>query len=439
MDTFEGTFDAMVLPEYRYPHSAPNAPVILYQGPIKLHSGRTVEGSGTLQLRWMPSTGIQLEARVLSGDGPEPGETVKVTLGDVQADALVHSIDLASNEIEAFVSVASRGSGDELTSVDFQIVNFVDFITPTFRIPLPHGFTTQGVELLTSDWRILIVVAETSNNTFKNLALSGGYAFTHVGRLERVDKKTFSAADADIVLDSVSALLSFARGAACSSPIRCGLDSDGQAVWERWSSPIVDPWRGRDTWFDEHHGHVLGELFPQFLRLYTDPNLRDPLKLALHWFQKSNTRAGGMEGAIILGLTALELLGALVVVDITGRLTPAKYDRLSAAAKLSNLLAALNISAAFPDRVQDLAAFADVQRWPDAATALAEIRHGYVHSNPRRRATVLSASNRATFGAWQLSLWYQELALLRLLNFRGEYRNRMTAEWVGQVERVPWA
>src|SRR5436309_15656712 len=32
-------------------------------------------------------------------------------------------------------------------------------------------------------------------------------------------------------------------------------------------------------------------------------------------YQNSNIRAGGMEGAIILGLTALDLLGAMVVVD----------------------------------------------------------------------------------------------------------------------------
>ena len=40
----------------------------------------------------------------------------------------------------------------------------------------------------------------------------------------------------------------------------------------------------------------------------------------------------------------------------------------------------------------------------------------------------------AASDAWQLSLWYQELALLRLLGHRGSYRNRTTAKRVGQVE-----
>ena len=41
-------------------------------------------------------------------------------------------------------------------------------------------------------------------------------------------------------------------------------------------------------------------------------------------------------------------------------------------------------------------------------------------------------------GAWQVSLWYQELALLYLLDHNGEYRNRMSAEAVGEVHTLQW-
>jgi hypothetical protein len=73
------------------------------------------------------------------------------------------------------------------------------------------------------------------------------------------------------------------------------------------------------------------------------------------------------------------------------------------------------------------------------APQLTEIRHGYVHAKRRRRKIVLSAPNLAIFQAWQLSLWYQELALLYFLGHRGEYRNRVTAECLGIAETVPWA
>lgn len=52
---------------------------------------------------------------------------------------------------------------------------------------------------------------------------------------------------------------------------------------------------------------------------------------------------------------------------------------------------------------------------------------------------MFSAPGHSLFQAWQLSLWYQELALLYLFDHQGEHRNRITAEWLGQVEKVPWA
>jgi hypothetical protein len=104
-----------------------------------------------------------------------------------------------------------------------------------------------------------------------------------------------------------------------------------------------------------------------------------------------------MEGAIILGLTSLDLLGALVVVDKTGRMGASKYDNLKAAEKLRRLLAVLKADPVFPARSANLAAFGAKQGWTDSAEALAEIRHGYVHANPKRRKVVLSASNLATF------------------------------------------
>ena len=88
-------------------------------------------------------------------------------------------------------------------------------------------------------------------------------------------------------------------------------------------------------------------------------------------------RAGGMEGAIILGLTSLDLLGAMVVVDRASVMSASKYDDLKAAGKLTKLLETIKVPPAIPARLSNLTAFAAANRWPDAATALAEIRHGW--------------------------------------------------------------
>ena len=145
-----------------------------------------------------------------------------------------------------------------------------------------------------------------------------------------------------------------------------------------------------------------------------------------------------MEGAFVLGVTNLDLLAALVVVDKLKNRSASKFDGLKAREKLIALLQSLGVGLSVPPGYADLAGFAAGNAWPDAAWTLTEMRHGYVHANPRRRKVVLSALNRATFEAWQLSLWYQELALLYLLDHSGEYQNRVTAESRGDVETVPW-
>lgn len=125
----------------------------------------------------------------------------------------------------------------------------------------------------------------------------------------------------------------------------------------------------------------------------------------------------------------------MVVVDRSGVMGASKYDKLTAADKLAKLFEAMQVSPAIPAKYTNIAGFAASRGWPDAPTALAEIRHGYVHANAKRRKIVLSAPNLATFEAWQLSMWYQELGLLFFLNHNGQYRNRVTASGPAKSKR----
>ena len=431
-----------------HPHTAANEPVTLLNGPVRMRTAvnQEAEGTGALVLRWLPSTGLGLEAELSSVGWNllHPGARVKAVIAGETVETLVDSTSfgvkdgVSFSRVSGSVSTFVRGSGENLAHLGFQVVNFSDFITPGPKPALEFGYPPRVAELQWDGWRIFLSAVENSRDIFKSFKETGGYVFTHMGRLDRADGSHFSAQDAEGVLGALGRFLGFARGAASNLAIRWGVDRDGTTVWERWCSPVVDPWKGRDNWFDEHHGNLLSEIFPAFAAAYAKPELWEALSLALHWYQKSNTRAGGMEGAIILGLTSLDLLGALVVVDKTGTIGASKYDNLKAAEKLRRLLAVIKAAPVFPTRSANLAAFAAKQGWMDSAEALAEIRHGYVHANPKRRTVVLSASNLATFEAWQLSLWYQELALLYLLDHDGEYRNRMVPEAVGGVDKVPW-
>ena len=433
----------------QYPQRDVNEPVLLHEGRFRVRSGdQCAKASGSARLRWMPSPGIEFDIEADEPVGLDLDSLAVELPGFTTTNVVAYSTG-APGSIRAFAAAMEWGSERRLLSVGFQIVNFPDVITPgPSAVPgdptaIAGDFgTIQTVALNHDGWQIRIVAVPESGDRREQLKATGGYAFTHVGQLTRVDDSAFSVEQAKDILESLRQFLSFARGAACALPIHWGRGEDDEIVWRRFQSPIVDPWqRSHLSWLGEglHTGEILAELFDSFCGIHTDPRLREPLVVALHWYRHCNTTSSGLEGSLVLGMAALDLLGALIVVDPNGSMSAGRYDGLPGAVKLRTLLKALKLQPDIPQRYEALSRFAKNNNW-DSCQALAELRNGFVHAKEERRRIVFGSDGKAaTPGALQLSLWYQGLALLRLLEYRGSYFNRTTATWVGQVEPVPWS
>ena len=433
----------------QYPQGNVNEPVLLHEGGFRVRSGdQCIEASGSARLRWLPSPGIEFDIETDEPVGLAL-ESMTVELPGFATKNVFACSTAAPGLIRASAAEMEWGGNRRLLSVGFQIVNCPDFITPgPAAVPgdptvVGTGYgTIQTVGLHHDGWQIRIVAVPESGDRYKELKATGGYALTHVGQLTRADGSAFYVEEAREILESLRVFLSFARGAACALPIQWGRGEDYEIVWRRFGSPIVDGWeRAYLSWFDEHHGSILAELFDEFCRVHMDERFGQSLVMAVHWYRHCNTRSSGMEGSIVLGMASLELLGALIVVDRNGSMTAKQYDDLRPAAeKLRKLLAALNVQADIPRRYEALTRFAKKHGSSNSCQALAKLRNGFVHAKEKNRRMLFGSDGKAaTFDAWQLSLWYQELALLHLLRHRGSYRNRTTATWVGQVEPVPWS
>ena len=439
----------------QFPQKDVNETVLLHEGRFRVRAGdRCIESSGSAHLRWLPSPGIEFDIETDEPVGIDL-DSLTVELPGFRTKKVVAlsthwgSTPSGRTSIRAYAGEMEWGGRQSLLSAGFQIVNFPDVITPgPSAVPgdptaIAGDFgTIQTVALNHDGWQFRIVAVPESGDRCEQLKATGGYAFTHVGQLTRVDDSAFSVEQAKDILESLRQFLWFARGAACALPIHWGRGEDDEIVWRRFQSPIVDPWPRSDlSWIGEglHTGEILAALFDPFCGIHKDRKLREPLGVALHWYRHCNTQSSGPEGSLVLGMAALDLLGALIVVHRNGSMSAGRYDGLPGAVKLRKLLEALKLQPDIPQRYEALSRFAKNNNW-DSCQALAELRNGFVHAKEERRKIVFGSDGKAaTPGALQLTLWYQGLALLRLLEYRGSYFNRTTATWVGQVEPVPWS
>jgi hypothetical protein len=284
-------------------------------------------------------------------------------------------------------------------------------------------------------WRVAVDSTKHSGFLDRRLETTGGFGITitHVGRLERIDRAAFSADDATDILDKLSYFFSFARGAwsCCVMPV--GFNDGGQRRWAEWSAPHVSPAAAVFSWFSTAHPATLAELFPGFLRRSSDGHWWAVLRSVLSWYLQCNSAQGPLESAIVLQQCALELLAQTMFVE-EGRCLEQGFRKMPASGRIRLMLKELGVPIALPTERRELLELSWKRNWADGPHAITDMRNAIVH--PKEGEPIPFG---ATVDAWRLGMWYLELVLLWLFDFRGEYKSRLSEDiWPGQVERVPW-
>lgn len=331
-----------------------------------------------------------------------------------------------------------NGVGDESTQmplVMFHLFNFVDLFG-TRRSTEQSGSTKHAIEhvdLICDEWNVELKSLLSTRENIKSLKEEGGYRITHIGGIKKADGTLFSGKDAQECLSALRFFLSFAKGGWCEPICSIGFDASGNRVWESWSSPR-EPWHVPLSWFDRHNGSQLATLFPDFMKRWKDDDWREALREVIYWYLNANHSPRGIDAGIILTQAAIERLSYEYAVT-NRRLIEAKgFKDLRASDKFRLLFSSLDIPIDVTTNVPEIKKLAKQFNWLDAPHAMTEVRNSLVHPEHKQRGQFDSA----LFEAWNLGLWYLELALLRICGYSGTYSNRLVATRVGQIEDVPW-
>lgn len=214
-----------------------------------------------------------------------------------------------------------------------------------------------------------------------------------------------------------------------------GFDANTCALWSRWAAPHTDPLPDHHwQWFDNAYGaEQLSTLLPLFWQRYSDSLWRRPLQLAIRYYSDAAVM-GTLQRNVILAQVGLESLAYAHLVKSTQQLQPKDFEP-PVSNHIRDFLCDVCIPTTIPRTFYGLRRVRANAPW-DGPAAIAWLRNDIVHAN-RHRVDVRRW--RVWYQGWQLALWYLELAVLAVVEYKGYYRNRLSDEThTGAVEPVPW-
>lgn len=438
-----------------YVTPAPNTPLTLFEGHLRLlQSGQVYDAPGSIAWEWLPRPGIRFKLSPLA-DIPELAEATLVVPGlDLSCDVSLTVVreDTAGNACEGLLiapvsmpvrALARAGSEATLEQVTFHLPNF--FIQAQVHQGGDAETQTDCLHLRSDAWDVVLGQVENAPALIGSLRDQGGFALTHTGWLKQADGEPFDSRQAEDALDALHYFLSCVRGLWCGPILAVG-QTDGANVWHRWFQSNLSSWRAVETWFPRYDAldglAELDQAFSGFMARWSDELWQNPIRHAIHWYVEANLGAGGIEGAIVLTQTALELLSWVYQVEdpATRAFHAADFTRLNAAERIQRFLEKLCMPIGIPIGLDRLHGAADEIEAIGGPETLVRLRNGIIHPSRSKRALLSRTPLQARLEAWHLGLWYLEMALLHLLGYDGSYYQRFLSGYPDQVRRqVPWA
>ncbi len=323
----------------------------------------------------------------------------------------------------------------QISMIIFHLFDFKDRFGTTHKIIRSENsaYSLGITELESEKWKVEL--HEIKKPDEENRKRKRDPVMTHVCCLTRIDSAEFGGNSARQMLLNLKEFFTFSQGSFCSPVMPVGFDKTEKKVWALGTSPHY-PIKNSMSWFDPHHSNQLAKLFPNFLSKLDDERWRNTLHSVIYWYVRSNNTSGsGIDSGIILSQVAIEKLAYEYAVNQRKLIEPNGFKDLKASDKYRLLFASLDIPTSIPPNLVRIQKIAKKFKYIDSPHFLTEIRNAIVHPEHKRHDDF----SGLYYDAWRLGMWYLELAILRLCDYKDTYANRLPDEhWVGQVEEVPW-
>lgn len=445
-------FDSVGLatePVYTTPE--PDTSVELYGGLITLGEGKKqIQGKGKVCLYWTPKPHIGFEVNFerRPGDALRPAPDFPVHLDDL---GITIPAEVSTYEFRDGGRARGRvedgfrlGDDVEARRVLFHVTNFPPITAKFIHLNFPNGrmrCSWPGRTILEADgWKITLDAVEGSDRLKRRVAEVGGHAITHVALVERTDGRGIRPAEAEDFSNLLDHFLSFARGAWTSLQLAVGLDDAGNRLWRIWDTGRTTPGYALRSWLYDLFPGGLPGLFRTYAARWCDPLWRNPLSQATLHYVEAMVAPSGMEISSANTQMGIELLAWMWAVEHKKAVSRTRFDkRMNAAARIRWMVKDCGLDAAIPQSLKKLTHLAKAEGWEDGPDAITKIRNKLEHPKRDNIEALHAMPKNARSQAWALGLQYLDLAFLRVLEYQGNYSNKVY--WGPEpvfLPRVPW-
>lgn len=430
----------------------PNQIIEIFDGDYVIEwETHKIDINGKIQFEWFPNMGTYFygtpksDAKTLQEisngkikivvDGLEFGQGFILTtnFGDFEKKLNIKGT-ISNKSVLGDRSIA-------VETVSFSIPNLREFhggLTKKLKDDKISSYRNRIV-FKTDNYEILIDKQSDYKKLKEKLTVKGGYIIQYSGKITRTGKPLLFN-DLHELLHCFDNFLWFLNGRRSSAIFLQGV-SDDQVIWTDYTHYTTDIYKAVQSWPSTGPKAEFETIWDKFYQLWKTEDNKNFISSAIHWYVEANGHTGYSEGSLILAQTALELIYNWWIVEEKKLIAGKDAESISASNKIRLILSQLNIPYQIPSSLNDLNSYADEsQEIIDGPEAIVQIRNAIVHSQIEKRKKLTSIGTMAKYQALQLSIWYIELAMLKILEYDGKYFNRCAkAVWASEAEEfVPW-
>lgn len=416
----------------------PNQAIPIYDGEFVLElNTKQIVMDGKLEFRWFPSPSVVFMGNShtdipIIHDFFESNEMLKVLINNELfgfGRMIRVTVGLSKYEYPILGNIGYPAvDGDKSKHVEkikFSIPNFGKFIGNNVR-KIDRTIIKASKARLSfecDDYNINIDRCFDVNERLESLNSNGGYLILSNGILES-KKGKLNFDEVNEVMLSLSTFLTFLLGRRTSAIFRIGFDNQKE-VWKDYSSYLFDDNHFTTSWMPRKRITGFDKLWKIYRALWGNENNRDFLQTAIHWYIEANT-SKFHDTALVNAQAALELIYNWWIVESKQLIMGSDSDKISAANKIRLIVSQLQLKAHIPSSLTNLSdAFRGINDVTDGPDAITYIRNAIVHSRKKNREKLIGLSNEVKLEARELSLYYIELSLLEILEYKDTITDRM--------------